>query len=208
MAKGHAIKYTPEQLDFVKSNCTLVRKELTKLFNEKFNTQLSVQCISSLCKRNKWRTGRTGCFEKGSVPPNKGTKGLTGANRTSFKKGQDVWNRKPIGYERIDKKDGYVHIKIAEPNVFVLKHRHVWEKHNGPVPDKHVIAFKNQDKTDSRIENLILMSKAEMVRYSQSFHKLANTETNETCLIMAKVKTKAHQLKNGDCKKVKAGAEI
>ncbi len=140
--------------------------------------------------------------------PNKGTKGLTGANRTSFKKGQDVWNRKHIGYERIDKKDGYVHIKIAEPNVFVLKHRHVWEKHNGPVPDKHVIAFKNQDKTDCRIENLILMSKAEMVRYSQSFHKLANKETNETCLIMAKVKTKAHQLKNGDCKKVKAGAEI
>lgn len=195
MAKGQAIKYTLEQLDFVKSNCTLERKELTRLFNEKFETQLTVQCLSSLCKRNKWSTGRTGRFKKGSVPPNKGTKGLTGANKTSFKKGQSPWNTKPIGYERIDNKDGYVHIKIAEPNIFALKHRHEWEKHYGPVPDNHVVAFKNQDKTDCRIENLILMSKAEMVRYAKSFHKLANPATNETCLLMAKVKTKAIQLK-------------
>lgn len=201
MAKGQAIKYTLEQLDFVKSNCTLERKELTQLFNEKFETQLTIQGLSSLCKRNKWITGRTGCFEKGRTPPNKGTKGLTGANRTSFKKGQSVWNTKPIGYERIDKKDGYVHIKIAEPNVFALKHRYEWEKHYGPVPDNHVVAFKNQDKTDCRIENLILMSKSEMVRYAQSFHKLANSETNETCLLMAKVKTKACDLKNGVRKK-------
>lgn len=201
MAKGQAIKYTLEQLNFVKSNCTLERKELTQIFNEKFKMQLTVQGLSSLCKRNKWRTGRTGCFEKGRTPPNKGTKGLTGANRTSFKKGQSVWNTKPIGYERIDKKDGYIHIKIAEPNVFALKHRHEWEKHYGPVPDNHVVAFKNQDKTDCRIENLILMSKSEMVRYAQSFHKLANSETNETCLLMAKVKTKACDLKNGVRKK-------
>ncbi|MDA3542521.1 HNH endonuclease [Acinetobacter sp. AOR18_HL] len=192
------IRYTAEQLDYVKSNCTLERKELTKRFNEKFNTNISIDNISGLCKRNKWKTGRTGCFEKGSVPPNKGTKGLTGANRTSFKKGQYPWNKEPIGYERIDKKDGYIHIKIAEPNIFALKHRHIWEKHFGPVPDKHVIAFKNQDKSDCRIENLILMKKSEMVRYSQSFHKLANPITNETCLIMAKVKTKACQLKKED----------
>ncbi|OCY53704.1 HNH endonuclease signature motif containing protein [Acinetobacter pittii] len=192
------ILYTAEQLDYVKSNCTLERKELTKRFNEKFNTNISIDNISGLCKRNKWKTGRTGCFEKGSVPPNKGTKGLTGANRTSFKKGQSPWNKEPIGYERIDKKDGYIHIKIAEPNIFALKHRHIWEKHFGPVPDKHVIAFKNQDKSDCRIENLILMKKSEMLRYSQSFHKLANPITNETCLIMAKVKTKACQLKKED----------
>lgn len=189
------IPYTAVQLDYVKSNCTLERKELTKRFNEKFNTDISVDNISGLCKRNKWKTGRTGCFEKGHVPPNKGTKGLTGANRTSFKKGQLVWNRKPVGYERIDKKDGYVHIKVAEPNVFALKHRVVWEKHHGPVPDNHVIAFKNQIKTDCRIENLILMSRPEMLRYAKSFHKLSNPVTNETCLLMAKVKTKAAQLK-------------
>lgn len=187
------IPYTAEQLDFVKSNCTLERKELTKCFNEKFSTNLSVDNISGLCKRKKWKTGRTGCFEKGSVPPNKGTKGLTGANKTSFAKGHKTWNKQPIGYEY--KADGYIRIKVAEPNVFTFKHRKIWEEHHGPVPDTHVIAFKNQDKTDCRIENLILMSKAEMVVYAKNFHKFVTTETNETCLLMAKVKTKAAQLK-------------
>jgi hypothetical protein len=86
-------------------------------------------------------------------------------------------------------------VKVAEPNVFKLKHRIVWEKANGPIPENHVIAFNNLDKTDCRLENLTLMTKAEMVRYSQSFHKLANSETNETCLILAKVKNKVHQSK-------------
>lgn len=195
MPKGQAIKYTPEQLDYIKSNCNLGRKELTANVNLKFKTNFTVDSIKSLCKRNKWNTGRTGCFEKGDKPWNTGTKGVCKPNSGNFKKGQQTWNLKPIGYERICSKDGYVFVKVAEPNVFKLKHRIVWEEANGPIPDNHVIAFNNQDKTDCRLENLKLMSKAEMVRYSQSFHKLANSETNETCLIMAKVKNKIHQSK-------------
>lgn len=64
MPKGQAIKYTPEQLDYIKSNCNLGRKELTLKANLKFNTNFSVDSIKSLCTRNKWNTGRTGCFEK------------------------------------------------------------------------------------------------------------------------------------------------
>jgi hypothetical protein len=33
MPKGSAIKYSPEQLDFIKSNCSLGRKELTEIVN-------------------------------------------------------------------------------------------------------------------------------------------------------------------------------
>ncbi|WP_180007938.1 HNH endonuclease signature motif containing protein [Acinetobacter sp. YH16057] len=195
MPRCPAINYTREQLDFIKSNCVLARKELTEKVNLKFGTTFTVDQIKSLCTRKKWNTGRTGCFEKGLRPWNTGTKGLTTANKTSFKKGQITWNKKPIGYERICSKDGYVLIKTAEPNIFDLKHRVVWEKANGAVPQDQVIAFKNQDKTDCRLENLILMSKAEMVRYSQSFHKLATPQSNEACLLMAKIKNKKHQLK-------------
>lgn len=195
MPKGQAIKYTPEQLDYIKSNCNLGRKELTLKVNIKFNTNFSVDSIKSLCTRNKWNTGRTGCFEKGDKPWNTGTKGICKPNSGSLKKGRHSWNLKPIGYERVCSKDGYVLVKVAEPNVFKLKHRIVWEKANGPIPENHVIAFNNLDKTDCRLENLTLMTKAEMVRYSQSFHKLATSETNETCLILAKVKNKVHQSK-------------
>jgi len=190
-----AIQYTPEQLDFIQANCILPRKELTEQVNALFNSSFTVDHIKSLCTRNKWNTGRTGYFEKGSIPANKGTKGLTGANKTSFSKGQIAWNKKPVGYERICSKDGYVLIKTAEPSVFNLKHRVVWENAHGPVPKNHVIAFLNQDKTDCRLENLILMSKAEMVRYSQSFHQFSNPQNNQSCLLMAKIKNKKFQLR-------------
>jgi hypothetical protein len=81
-----------------------------------------------LCTRNKWNTGRTGCFEKGDKPWNTGTKGVCKPNSGNFKSGQVSWNKKPVGYERICSKDGYVIVKVAEPNVFKLKHRIVWKK--------------------------------------------------------------------------------
>ena len=194
MAKGTAINYSQEQLDFIQSNCSMERKSLTEKVNTTFGTTYSTDQIKSLCTRKKWNTGRTGCFQKGSIPLNKGTKGLTSANKTSFKKGQITWNKKPVGYERICSKDGYVLIKTAEPGLFELKYRVVWENEKGPIPSGHVIAFKNQDKTDCRIDNLILMSRSEMVRYNQSYYKLATSKSNESCLLMAKIKNKKHQL--------------
>ena len=168
MAKGTAINYSQEQLDFIQSNCFMERKSLTEKVNTTFGTTYSADQIKSLCTRRKWNTGRTGYFQKGSIPLNKGTKGLTSANKTSFKKGQITWNKKPIGYERVCSKDGYVLIKTAEPGLFELKYRVVWENEKGPIPSGHVIAFKNQDKTDCRIDNLILMSKSEMARSTKA----------------------------------------
>ena len=49
------------------------------------------------------------------------------ARQTMFRKGNIPANHKPIGYERINV-DGYVEVKVAEPNKFRLKHRIVWEE--------------------------------------------------------------------------------
>lgn len=189
------INYTADQLVFIQENCTLPRKELTEAINAKFQTDFSYDQIKGLCTRKKQKTGRTGCFEKGNIPPNKGTKGLTGANKTSFKKGRPTWNARPIGYERICSKDGYVLVKTAEPSVFKHKHRIIWEKEKGQIPEGYVVAFKNMDRTDCRIENLMLMSKANMATYSKLYVKKANSETNETCLLMAQLNTRRSELK-------------
>lgn len=190
-----AIEYTQTQLDFIQSNCVLNRKELAEKVNTQFGTTFTVDQIRGLCKRKKWNTGRTGCFEKGSKPWNTGTKGVCKPNSGNFKKGQITWNKKPIGYERIDNKDGYVHIKIAEPNVFALKHRYVWEQHHGPVPDNHVVAFKNQDKTDCRLENLILMKRGEMAVFNRWYGYISEPGNNLSCLLIAKLKHKKLELK-------------
>lgn len=195
MAKGKAIKYSPEQLAFLKANCTTERKKLTELVNEKFGTALNVNQIKALCTRKGWKTGRTGCFPKGINPWNKGTKGVMKANSGTFKAGQEIWNHKPIGYERVCNKDGYIFIKTAEPNVFELKHRVVWVAANGPIPDDHVVMFKNMDRTDCRLENLVLVNRSELVRYNQSLRSLATPATNESCLLLAKIKAKKYSLR-------------
>ena len=38
-----------------------------------------------------------------------------------------------------------------------LMHRYVWEKHNGPILEKHDIHHKNHDRSDNRIENLEML---------------------------------------------------
>ena len=194
MAKGIAIKYTEEMLMFLRQHKEMPRTELTCKFNEKFGCNLSADSIKAKCLRMGLKTGRTGCFSPGHKTWNKGLKGYMGANSTSFKKGNTPHNHKPIGHERITV-DGYVEIKTAEPNVFELKHRQIWEQHHGKIPDNHVLVFKNMNKQDCRLDNLMLITRAELARLNQSFSKLATPDTNETCILMAKIKDKTHKLK-------------
>lgn len=194
MAKGIAIKYTEEMLMFLRQHEETPRAELTCKFNEKFGYKLSVDSVKAKCFRMGLKTGRTGCFSLGQKSRNKGLKGYMCANSTSFKKGHTPHNHKPVGFERVTK-DGYIEIKTAKPNVFELKHRVVWVNANGVIPKGHAIVFKNQNKTDCRLENLMLISRAELVRLNQSYRKLATPETNETCVLMAKIKDKTHKLR-------------
>lgn len=129
-------------------------EEIQELMNNKFEYQFEVTQIASAIKRYKLSTGRTGRFEKGNISFNKGKKGLVGANRTSFKKGDIPVNKKPIGSERIDV-SGYIKIKVAEPNVYKLKHRVVYEQyHNVKLKSTDIIIFLDKDKRNLDINNL------------------------------------------------------
>lgn len=189
-----AIRYTEEMLTFLRQHEETPRAELACKFNEKFGCNISVDSVKAKCLRMGLKTGRTGCFSPGHKTWNSGLKGLTGANSTSFKKGNTPLNHRPVGYERITV-DGYVEVKVSEPNVFELKHRWIWEQHHGKILDNHVLVFKNMNKQDCRPENLMLISRAKLARLNQSFSKLATPDTNETCILMAKIKDKTHKLK-------------
>lgn len=196
MPKGKPIVYTEEMVAFLHGHKTMLREEMTKLFNEKFGTSVSRRTLNTKCERIGALTGRTGRIEKGNVPWNTGTKGLMKPNATSFKKGNKAHNLRPVGSERITK-DGYIEVKVAQPNVFELKQRFVWEQAHGKVPKGHVVIFKNKDKTDCRLENLMLLTRGELARLNQSYRKISTPETNEACALMAKVKNKIHQLERG-----------
>jgi hypothetical protein len=137
-------------------------KELLVLMNERFDYEFSSQQIESALRRYNLKTGNTGQFEKYQEPWNKGLKGYIGANKTSFKKGTIPPNYKPAGTERFAK-DGYIEVKVKDPNVWELKHRYIYKKHYGDIPKGHNVIFADTDKTNFNIDNLILVSKAEML---------------------------------------------
>jgi hypothetical protein len=117
-------------------------------------------------------------FKPGHSSWNKGTKGIhTGGVETQFKKGHrggkalEVY--KPIGTERISK-DGYLERKVNDDMPMQGRWRAVhlllWESVHGPVNGKtHAVIFKNGNKRDIRIENLELVTRAELMKRN-SYH--------------------------------------
>ena len=139
-------KYTKEQKEFlINNNYMKTAKELAEMFNKKFKMNLTPQNVKNFRGNYKLNSGLTGRFEKGNVPFNKGTKGLMKANKTSFKKGNMPPNHKNVGYERINV-DGYVEIKVKEPNIFKLKHRIIYEQNYGKIPKGHKVVFADGNK--------------------------------------------------------------
>lgn len=128
-----------------------------------------------------------GQFEKGITPWNKGLKGVNGdpRNATSFQEGKNHPRYRPIGSERIDR-DGYLVVKVADRK-WVQKHRHLWEKANGPVPRNHVIVFGNGNKRDFRPENLLLVSRAQLAVMNKKKRIFEEEELTRTGAIISEL---------------------
>lgn len=196
--KGRWINYSQAEMDFIKANCTLPRRELHQAFCEQFNrADVSCDCIKSICTRKGWSTGRTGRFEKGHIPhPDAHAKG---PNATSFKKGNVPANTKPLGTERICAKDGYILVKVDEPNPhrdtptrYRHKHQVIWEAEHGPIPEGHVVIFKDSNKLNCQLDNLMLVTRAQLLYLNRNGFSDLPDEVKPTLVTIAKLATIAH----------------
>lgn len=150
--------FTDEQEKYLRS---IVKdstyRKICEDMNEKFNLNVSLVQIKGYMSRYHIKTGTGGFFQKGHVPQNKGKKmspeQYKKCSGTMFKKGNVPKNYKPVGSKRI-LKEGYVEIKIADPNQWELEHRLVWEKAHGPIPHNCVIIHLDQNKQNNSLENL------------------------------------------------------
>lgn len=171
-------------------------KEIHKLFNEKFNLNLTIGQIKAAIGRYKLNTGFNGQFQKGNIPTNKGTKGLTGSNKTSFKKGHKPSNLRPVGSERITK-DGYTEIKVEEPNKWRLKHQVIWEKCKGKIPKGHTIIFGDGNKQNLDINNLILVTRKQLLILNRNRLIKNDIELTKVAINVVKVQEKIDERKRG-----------
>ena len=190
--------YSKEEEQFLKDNVKGISlKELTEKFNKQFNFNLSESAIESRKNKLGLHSGIVGGqFQKGHVPFNKGTKGLIKPNKTSFKKGNIPANHKPIGSERISK-DGYIEIKIQDGQLnknWQLKHRYIYEKEYGPIPDGYNIIFLDGDRQNLELSNLKLVSKAEDLIMNKRQLFTNDKELTTTGTLIAKVIDKTYKM--------------
>lgn len=115
-------------------------------------------------------------FQKGARPWNAGMKGLKVGGRaaeTQFKPGSKPHTWAPIGSERV-RSDGYLERKMTDtgypPRDWVTIHTLLWQEHHGEIPKGYVVVFKDRDKTNIQLDNLELVSRAEMCRRN-SIHR-------------------------------------
>lgn len=212
--KGRAIPYSAKEMAWLEENRLLPITEYHAAFCKRFKrTDASKVNLHSLRKRMGWKTGRTGCFPKGGTPHNKGKKcppGVGGnhpnARRSQFKKGREPHNTHYLGHERVSK-DGYVEVSVDEPNPhtgyerrYVLKHKHEWEKANGPLPEGYALKCLDGDRTNCDPGNWEAIPRAILPRLAggNRYHRVlafddAPDELKPTVLAIAKLKHAARE---------------
>lgn len=194
--------YSDEEHQFIIDNVEgITLKELTKRFNEKFNLNVTENAIANRKNILGLRSGIVGGqFQKGHIPANKGKKGYMTPEQyekckaTMFKKGNIPANHRPIGSERIDKRDGSILIKVQDGHKqqnWMGKHRYIYEQAYGKIPKGHKVIFADGNNRNFDLSNLILVSNAEELIMNKRKLFSENAEHTKTGALIAKVLSKA-----------------
>lgn len=170
---------TKEQDAFVRASYKRMPTHgVTDALNKKFCTDFGVNQIEAYINNHRILSGRTGCFEKGNVPA----------------------TIKPLYSERLSK-DKLIEIKVPIPHErkgtatqYMPKQRWVYEQHFGPIPDGHVVSFRDGDRENFAPENLIALSRAEMLRLNQNGYRDIHDDLKPSVLVLSRLQAKASQV--------------
>lgn len=157
-----------------------------KLFNVKTKYRLPDKVIPN-----------SGQFRKGDTPWNKGEtmseEFKRKVSRTWFKKGQRPLNHKPVGSKRVTP-DGYTQIKVAEPSVWELYHRVVWEEaHGEKLKNDEAIIFADGDKSNFDIDNLVKISRFSLLYLNKNKLIFENKDLTKAGVAVSKLHEKIYE---------------
>ncbi len=195
-------RYSEEQKEFIiTNNYGKYSKELAEMFNQHFNTNITAKEIAYFRRNHKLKSGLTGQFKKGNVAHNKGKKqieymsqeSIERTKETRFKKGNKPKNYRPVGSERITK-DGYIEVKVADPNKWETKNKIIYKQYFGDIPKGHKVIYADGNKLNNDINNLILLSDNEELIMNKYKLRTENIELTKTGYLIAKVIDKTNEL--------------
>lgn len=162
-----------EELEFIKENVKgKTSQELMEIFNKKFNRNLTRKQIAQIKKYN----------------------GFTSGVNTKFSKGSKPHNYKPIGSEFVDSQ-GYIWIKIADPNKWIHKSLFIYEQTYGNIPKGYSVIFLNGNKSDHSINNLQLIRNKEKLVMKNKHLFYENKELTKTGILIAEIINKSSEVK-------------
>ena len=205
--KGTFRKFTPEQAQFIRVVYKrLSLPDLTKALNARFRIRKTIWQLRAFTRNHRITSGRTGYFAPGQKPWNAGTRGMgiCKANRGSYQKGNIPGNIRPTGAERVDTKDGYLLVKVAErdPHTgaatrFKAKHVVLWERKHGKVPPGMAVVFRDGRKDHCTIKNLMLVTRAELLQMNRLRYREMPDELKPSLLLLGKLKLKVGARRRG-----------
>jgi hypothetical protein len=113
--------------------------------------------------------GNAGRFLPGHAPWNKGIPFRSGGRsvETQFRPGNRPHTWHPVGHERITD-EGYHQRKLTDTGVtrrdYVNVHWIIWRAAGRDIPPGMALVFKDGDKANSALDNLELVTRAELMR--------------------------------------------
>ncbi len=106
---------------------------------------------------------------------------------TMFKKGNVPHNHKPVGSERITR-DGYIEVKIAEPNKWQLKSRYLWEQITGErLTRDDKIVFLDHNTQNLCLDNIAKVKASELSVLNRNHLIGANPDASKVGITIARL---------------------
>lgn len=167
---------------------------LRSLFSDTHNVELATllgRTEPSICqmsvklglrKSQAYKDAHSSKFQPGLVPWNTGMSYQAGgrSRETQFKPGQKPLQTMPVGSYRVTH-DGTLQMKVNDdPGPPFKRWRSVtelvWIEHNGPVPDGHVVVFKDgcrtADPEQITIDRVECITRAEVMKRNSAWTRL------------------------------------
>lgn len=166
-------RYTKENKDWLRDNIKGTSyKELTKQFNDKFESDVSIYSIRVICSKNKLRNG----------------------NNTRFKKDDKPFNFMNVG--TVTKEDGYYKFKKNDKE-WVYMHRFIYEFFKGKVPDGYEVVFIDGDRSNLSIDNLVALHVGtERNQFVQHKYKMKDYDHNVSLLNLLRLEKALEEVEN------------
>ena len=195
--KGSPSKVFPAEIKkYIKDNHVGIGiADMAEQLNMKFGTNYKYSQIRAYYKNHGLKCGIDCRFKKGLIPVNKGKKGIRLSPETEFEKGHTPHNTLPVGTELI-KADGYIWVKVADPNKWRQKHRIIWEDANGEIPDKHIILFADGNRLNTELDNLRLVSRKKLSILNKRKLISPDPDATDVGINVANVYLKIHEIIN------------